>query len=163
MNLQNQSTIKLKTNKKRMLFIALGASMFVAMGLQMLAIEPLIGWLAILFFGLCCLIGIIGLFPNSSYLELTTHGFTVCSLYRKHFLQWSDIREFHAIKIHNNSMLGWNYQPNFKAYGIGREKGRKLSRTISGVEASTPDTYGMEASELAALMNKWRMKYANMQ
>ena len=31
--------------------------------------------------------------PNSSYLKLTTNGFETCTLYKKYFIKWKDVKD----------------------------------------------------------------------
>ena len=152
-----EPTLRFNTSKKLMLFYLIGASIFVAFGRLILANEPIIGWITIIFFGLVGLVGLLGLLPGGrAYIELSPQGFSTYGMYRKWFFRWSDIQEFKVIKIESKTMVGWNYQPGFRAEGLGRETGRKISFTLGGVEAVFPDLYGMKAEDLAALMNEWR-------
>jgi hypothetical protein len=112
---------------------------------------------SIIFFGLCASVGLIGLLPNSSYLTLTERGFLFASLFRKHFVPWSNVQSFVPVKIRLNSMVGWNYSP---AFGKSQRL-RALNTAIAGVEAALPDTYGMPAEQLAKLMNQLRDTHTN--
>jgi hypothetical protein len=47
---------------------------------------------------------------------------------------------------------------NFSNLHRSHEFARKLSSAIGGYEGGLPDTYGLLAKELAALMNDWRQR-----
>jgi hypothetical protein len=145
---------RLRASKTKMMLLVVGSSAFVSIGVWMADRGPLIGYAIIVFFGLCGLVGAVGLLPGSSYLELSPDGFLICSLYRKWFVRWVDVEEFIPIRIQLNAMVGWNYSPIYQGGAIGRT----VSAALSGVEAALPDTYGMNASELAQLMNEWRRR-----
>ena len=140
-----------------MITLLAGSLAFVACGVWLLPNEPFIAATTILFFGLCALVAAIGLHPKSSFLTLTTHGFIFASLFRKHFVPWSDVQSFTPTRIGGNKMVGWNYMPSFSA----SMKLRRANIAISGVEAAFPDTYGMSAEDLSALLNKLHKAYSN--
>ncbi len=139
-----------------MLLLLLGSLAFVGLAIFLIPTEPLIGYITIIFFGLCAIVGAISLLPQSSYLELSQEGFLMCSLFRKSFVKWSDVQEFFPIKIQLNSMVGLRFSQSFN----GTTTGRKIATALSGVEGALPDTYGMTAVALAILMNELRNKYA---
>jgi len=60
---------------------------------------------------------------------------------------------FVPIKIHLNSMVGWNYSSDYEA----SVRGRNVSIALSGVDAALPDTYGMTTH-----CRKWRLDDANL-
>ena len=126
---------------------------FVTMGGFLVAEGQAFGWLCIAFFGLGVVVAIVTLLPGASYLELRRDGFEFSSLYRKWFQRWSDVDEFFPRRIATNVMVCWNFAPGY----VGQARGRKVSAGLTGVEAGLPDTYGMPAAELAALMNRWRL------
>jgi hypothetical protein len=130
--------------------LLLGSSLFVAGGIWLLPHKPFIGGVAIIFFGLGLIVCAVGLLPKSSFLTLTEEGFTVASLYRKHFVSWSSVQSFTPIRIGRNMIVGWNYSPEFRE----STNLRKVNFAISEVEAALPDTYGKSAEELCALMNE---------
>jgi hypothetical protein len=133
-----------------MLLLVVGSGIFVWSGILMLPEHPFMGWVGIIFFGLCGLVGLVSLLPNSSYLTLTERGFEFASLYRKTFVHWADVDSFRMYNVQVRKMVGWNYSP-----GYSRAKRlRRVNTSIAGVEAGLPDTYGMSAQDLADLMNQ---------
>ena len=47
---------------------------------------------------------------------------------------------------------------NFSNLHRGQEFARKLSSAIGGYEGAIPETYGLSAEDLAAMMNDWRQR-----
>src|SRR5438067_943194 len=88
-----------RTRPMKMILIVVGSGIFVWSGFWLRTEQPFVAYAGIIFFGLCGLVGLVGLLPNSSYLTLTDRGFEFASLYRKHFVSWSDVDSFIATKI----------------------------------------------------------------
>lgn len=104
-------------------------------------------------FGLIAIVFLIQLLPNSSYLKLRKDGFEFSSLFRRHHIYWSDIKDFGIMTqahrgIATNKIVGWDYRDGFE----GSAMGRKISKKMGGIESALPDTYGMKAEELLLLM-----------
>ena len=136
-----------------MLSLLVGCSAFVAVGVWMLPLKPLAGFSVIVFFGLGVLVGVVHLFPGSSYLELDQTGFTTCNLFRKSTYRWADIAEFLPVFANDvKPLVGVRFVPGFPLSA----RFRKFATELAGAEGALPDTYGLKASELAALLNKVR-------
>jgi hypothetical protein len=126
---------------------------FVAAGVFMLPTKPVAGYGTIVFFGLGVLVALVHLLPGSSYLELGQGGFTLCNLFRKSFHRWEDIAEFFPLSIAPGKlMVAVRYAPGYQAQATAR----KFATQLAGAEGALPDTYGMSAAELAALLNTVR-------
>ena len=95
------------------------------------------------------------LLPGSSFLRLTPDGMTVRSLYRDHRVNWSDIAEFFVTSIDGRQIVSWNYSPSY----TGRKSFRAFSRNLTGVDAGLSNTYGYSATDLAQLLNQWRVQH----
>jgi hypothetical protein len=134
---------------QKMLFLFLGSLLFVAGGFLLLHKDPFTGYACVAFFGACALVSAISLHPKASYLELTEQGFTTCSLFRRSFTPWASVKEFFPIRIQLNSMVGLNYSSQFNRL----ETARRFSTALAGAEGALPDTYGMGAEQLSALLN----------
>jgi len=132
----------------------LGCSVFVVAGFVVLRVAPIAGYAAIAFFGLGVVIGLIQLLPNSSYLELEEHGFTICNLFRKGFLPWQEIAEFVPMTVGGSGrpMVAVRFAPGSKVSATAR----RFAVAIGGAEGALPDTYGRSAAELAELLNRVR-------
>jgi len=146
-----------RIRRLKVVLLVVGSGIFVWGGFWLRTQQPLVAYASIIFFGLCGLVGLVGLLPNSSYLTLTDRGFEFSSLYRKHFVSWSGVDSFMPIKIQHRRMVGWNYSPEFSK----SQRLRRVNTALAGAEAALPDTYGMSAVELADLMNRLLAMYAN--
>jgi hypothetical protein len=144
-----------RTRPVKMALLALGSGVFVSIGLWLLPREPFLALACIIFFGLCASVGLVDLLPNSSYLTLTEQGFLFTSLFRKHFVAWSNVQSFVPVKIQFNRLVGWNYSSKY----LESRRLRSVNTAIAGVEAALPDTYGMPAEQLAELMNQLRNRH----
>jgi hypothetical protein len=149
--------LRLRTSRTKMALLFGGSLAFSAAGFLVANKDPIIGYACIAFFGLCGIVGAVGLIPSSSYLELTQDGFTFCSLFRRSTVPWRHVREFLPIKIHHNAMVGWNYSTEFQSNATSR----RIATALSGAEGALPDTYGMKAAELATLLNNLRARHAH--
>jgi hypothetical protein len=136
----------------------LGSLLFVAGGVWIAPREPLTGYSCIIFFGLCAVIGAINLHPKSSYLVLTHEGFTFSSLFRKTFVPWSKVQSILPVRVALTQMVGLNFTPEF---WTSAKTVRKVNTALSGAEGALPDTYGMSATDLSALMNELWVRYGS--
>ncbi len=144
----------LRPNRLRyLLFMTLSAG-FVTGGALMGREGNPIGWVSILFFGAGVIVFFLLLLPGSAYLKLDPAGFTVCSLFRAHSTRWYEVDSFEVGSIRKRKLVVFNFSNLHR----GHEFARKLSSAIGGYEGGLPDTYGLLAKELAALMNDWRQR-----
>jgi hypothetical protein len=145
--------IRLSTPRKGMLWLLVGCSLFVAGGVFALPSASVEGVAAIAFFGLGALVAVVHLFPGSSYLELEQSGFTVCNLFRKTRYRWIDVAEFRPVFTDQpKPLVGLRLVPGFPMSTAFR----KFATQLTGVEGALPGTYGLSATELAALLDKVR-------
>lgn len=127
---------------------------FLALGLWLAQKQPWFGYLAAGFFALGIPVFAARLLPGAFYLELTAEGFTFSALLRKKTERWQDIAGFGVWRAGPSRKVGW-------LYAAGRRvSGQTLSEAMSGVHGSLPDTYGMNAEKLAALMNELKRRSA---
>ncbi len=115
-----------------------------------------LGWAEILFFGTGAIVFCLLLLPGSAYLKLDPAGFTFCSLFRPHFIPWSEVESFAVGDVGPRRLVVFNFSESHH----GQKNLRKVAAAISGYEAALPDTYRLQAAELAALMNDWRQRCA---
>src|SRR5215210_1376947 len=116
--------------------------------------QPL-GWAVGGFFAMCTLVGITMLLPASSYLRISTEGFKVCSLFRAHTFQWSDLSEFGVSKVGPNKMVMFNFAASYtKTSSV-----RSFNASVFGYEGGLPDSYGLSHEELASLLNGYLQRH----
>ncbi|TMC96471.1 MAG: hypothetical protein E6J05_14190 [Chloroflexi bacterium] len=116
------------------------------------------GWVSVIFFGLGIPLSFIQLFSSSMYLSLTPERFTMGTLWGTRTIRWSDVTSFTAEQVaYRSKMVKFDYVPANSEHSSMRA----VARSLSGHDAGLPDTYGMKAEDLAALMNAWRSRYAH--
>ncbi|MGF1524948.1 MAG: hypothetical protein ACFBSF_21690 [Leptolyngbyaceae cyanobacterium] len=147
-------TITLRPKRFSALWLLLLSSLFVTIGISMGVTDSWVGYLIAALFSLGILVGIIQLFPNSTYLRISHEGITSCSLFRETMIPWDDVDEFCVIVMRQNGlpirkMVGFNYSPTYQRSRMGRQ----VASAIAGCEGALPDTYGKKAEDLAALLN----------
>jgi hypothetical protein len=174
----SEQTLVLRSRRsKEALFFAVSV-VFTIGGLLMISDGDATGWLVVIFFGLCIVVFGVNFFKRPS-LRLTPEGLTTVSLTKPSTLRWADVKDFRV------DMLGHIDHPTgalldvagIFVNGLGNHKGskgvafdftdgykqfataRKFMRKASGYEGALPDTYGMPAEQLAALLNDWRTRF----
>jgi hypothetical protein len=147
--------ITLYPSRLKMAGLSLICALFVAVSILMIIKGDAVGYLVGSFFTLGLVIFGLQFYPKAAYLHLSTDGFTFCSLFRAHFVSWSDVQEFGVISIGLNRMVAWNYYSDY----IGVRRARLASQAISGYEAALPDTYGMKPWDLPNTLNSLLHQY----
>lgn len=108
------------------------------------------GWACVILFGAGALVMAVMMIPGASYLRIERDGFTICALYRARLVPWSTVRGFGVTRLIRRQVVGISLTPGSRVpAGIARLNASRL-----GYEGMLPDTYGMSASALAALMNE---------
>jgi hypothetical protein len=137
--------------------VLLLAIAFVLAGIWIAPMNPFVGYLCIVFFGLGALIAAVNLHPASSYLVIDTDGFIFASLFRKHFVPWSQVESFAPVRVQVHQMVGWNFTAEYRK----TQTLRSVNTALVGAEAALPDTYGKSARELSELLESYRTKYGH--
>ncbi len=147
----------LRPSRGRRVGLAIGSVVFVAEGIFVVGQgHPLVGWAGILFFGMGGVVLGLSLLPGSAYLKLDPAGFTICTLFGAYSYRWYEIESFEVGRLATRKSVFFNYSKLHR----GRETLRKINSQIVGFEGALPDTYGMSAEKLAAILNDWRQRYA---
>jgi len=142
----------LRTSKLKSLVLLLVSAGFVAIGIWQGVEGEKFGWYGAAFFGLCGLVAVINLFPNSSYLVLNRDGFTIRSLYREGSYKWTDVQPFRVGLVGTHRMVVFDFS---EEYASGRGV-RKVVGAILDAEGALPDNYGLSLEKLAETMNAAR-------
>ena len=82
-----------------------------------------------------------GLAPER--LVLTPEGLTTISFGRPTTRRWTDVESFSVAPVRNNAIV--TFEPDPRAAG--------------GQGGFLPETYGLKADDLAALLNEWKQRY----
>jgi hypothetical protein len=111
------------------------------------------GW-CLAFFALCSVVFGVQLLPSASWLKLTDEGLQIRSLFRTaKLVRWQDVAGFFPGRMHGNAYVFFNYSLEYPKQSTAR----KIAGALVGAEGMLPDTYGMKAEALAALLEEWRM------
>jgi len=121
-------------------------------GESLLLVGSLVG-----FFGLGALASFWMLLPNSAYLLLTPAGFTIRTLLKRKEYRWREVEEFHAATFRGTPWVVFTLSREGKV-NLPETSLRGLNKALSEGDDNLPDTYGMNAEELAELMNQWRKR-----
>ena len=132
-----------------MLTLLAGSLAFVAIGVWIRGDHPVSGYASIIFFGACAAVSCVNLLPKSSYLTITHQEFTMCSMLRRRSIEWHHVSPFGIAWIGSRKMVGWD--PAHEISTVG-----KATKAFSGYVSALPDTYGLDAEELAVLLNRLR-------
>lgn len=130
-------------------------SAFVALGIWLGITQGAIWYLAAAFFAIGIPIAMIQLLPSSSYLRISSDELTFCNMFRETKMPWNILDSFETIVLKQNEstirkMVGIHFTSDYAKSPTMR----KLNNAISGVDGALPDTYGMKAEELTALLNE---------
>ena len=144
--------VTLYPSRRKWLLVLAGCVLFVVAGLWMVQREAPVGWLSVIFFGMGAIVSTVVLLLRVNALTLDAAGFEINSI-RPFRLSWQDAKNFDAITSSPGSwMVGFKVVNPSSIF--------KLNRAISGCDAAVPDTYGLSAYDLAALMTQWRERAA---
>ena len=144
----------LRPSKLKAVLLLVACTAFVVIGLFLGSSGKWIGYLCAAFFALGIPVGVSQLLPGASYLEIGNDGFTVSSMFRKHFVSWSTIREFRIVDVtpvspSKTKRVGYD---RIHLDG-GPSVGEEFSKVLGGVEGMLPDNYGKKAEELLEIMD----------
>ncbi len=115
----------------------------------------MLGWFLVGLFGLCILLAVLRLLPDSNYLEIRPDGMHIRNDYRNWFVRWTDVQEFFPGYFSQQSAVCWNYVSSDSEERLAR----KFIASITGFEAGLPNTYGMRTQDPCDLLNDWRKKH----
>lgn len=129
--------------------LILGSAVFVFGGVVMMRDGKPIGLWAIAFFGLCLLVGILNAIPSASELRLDRGGFVVRTLFRTRSYRWADVTNFQIVSIPGRVLVAFTLRAD-----PARE--RRKTGLFGNFDAALPDSYGLSAVALVALLEDWK-------
>jgi len=152
----------LRPGGRRWILVGLICAAFVAVAIWLQLLDGVNGGLLFvgLFFGAGLLVAAFQLVPGVSCLRIMTEGLVVRHLGRVRTYSWQGIDNFRVFEVrtryYHQRFVGWDTCDDAPP-GVQRSK---LSRLLSGVDDSLPDTYGEDADELAQRLQRYRDQYA---
>jgi hypothetical protein len=148
----------LNGRRLRPAILLVASAIFALVGVLVFAVAPggrVGGVVVFLFFGGCAAVAILQLVLGSQ-LTLTAEGFTVRSLGRQVTRRWQDVESFVVVRASAfTNIVGIR----LLAAPGGDTFLTRAARNVFGYQGALPDTYGMKANDLAALMNEWLSRY----
>ena len=138
----------LKPSKIKSIILILISIGFIYLGIKLLEKNMLIAVLNIFFFGICLIIFVINMIPNSSYLKIDETGIEMKNLFKTTFIPWQAVSSFKTKFIFVNKLVTFTID----------EKLLENSK-MKGKSGAFPDTYGMSAKNLANLLNEYKVKF----
>ena len=149
----------LKAGRLRWIAMTVASAAFAAAGVLIFFEAPggRVGGIVVFgFFGACTAVAALQRVWRST-LALSPDGFTLKSLGRNFTRRWADIESFVVIRpAAFNEMVGINFR-----HDGGESRLRSAVRNAAGYEGALPDTFGMKASKLVALLEDWRVRWAD--
>lgn len=139
--------LTLRPGKLKNIILILISSGFIFMGITLIERNLWIAILTIFLFGISLIVFSINLIPNTSYLKIDERGLEMKSLFRTTFIPWQVVSGFTTKQIFVNKLVMFDID----------EKFLKLSK-IKSKQGAFPDTYGISAKKLAALLNDYKEK-----
>ena len=128
---------------------------FVVLGIVLNDLENIKLLMVLVFFGLGLVIFIIQLIPGSTQLTLSTNGFLITSLFRSHFIKWSDVKIFRIGYLHRSQAVMFDFIES-----DNKDKSRKsIAKALTKGHGALPNNYGLSAMDLLDKMNEWKNKY----
>ncbi len=158
--MSDSDPLVLRPGRRKWVLILIACLAFVGCGALIFFVAPGGrggGVVTMAFFGLGAAVSIFQLASNS-HLKLSRTGFTVAALRRLSTTRWSEVSSFYAVDAGPtalNRMVAVNLVREERLDGVPG-----AVKAAFGYNRLLPDTYGMKAEKLAALMNDWRSRYA---
>jgi hypothetical protein len=146
---------KLIEPRTKWFWISLGSGIFVAVGLLLLSNGEdnlVAAWGAIVFFGLCLVVGLLKLFGKPDWIKFDQNGFTFSNFGKETRFEWRDMTGFGTYKVGPplgaTTMIGINLSESQKS------KLTSFNNALVGFEAALPTNYGVKPMDLAMAMQK---------
>lgn len=115
---------------------------------------PAMRWVVGVFFGLAAVIALLNVIGIASRLDLGRDSFTCVTLFRSFTRMWKDCSAFDPVRVGLNKFVGFSSEEDDAA----KPKLASANKHMIGHSGMLPDTYGLSAEELAALMNRFRAR-----
>jgi len=95
------------------------------------------------------------LIPNQSYLRLDNMGLTIRSMFKTINIGWNELESFYTYRRFSKDIVAFSYKEKKCNY-------MNVENLVSSNEV-LPDSYGLDPTELADLLEKYRIRYGRYQ
>lgn len=147
----------LRSSPRRTIGLLAGFAVAAAIGGLMMRDDAPWGW-AVVAFGVVGLVVFLVIAVRPNRLELTQGGLATVTLGRRWSAEWHECGEFRTWQgpdLGSSRMIVFDCS----APGVRGHPLEKLAESIAGANGGLPETYGLPADELAALLNRYRQAY----
>lgn len=142
--------LTLRPGKLKNIILILISIAFICMGITLMERNLWAAILIIFLFSISLIIFSIHLIPNISYLKIDERGLEVKNLSRITFIPWQVVSGFTTKQIFLNKVVMFDIDERFLEQSKVKSK-----------QGAFPDTYGMSAKKLAALLNDYKRQSNN--
>jgi len=149
--------VTLRPKSRNAVWIAVFCSVLAFGGIRMMAVGDGRGFLVAGASLFCAAVFSTMLIPGACSLRMEREGFRETFLYRSTFTRWSDIESIFVVEQKSmgfvvvQRFVGVNYTLEYKKSKLAR----KFARTFGAAEGLVR-TFGWDAAQLSALMNRYR-------
>jgi hypothetical protein len=112
-------------------------------------------WCGVVLFALGIPMSLVVMFSGRYFLELTRDGFTIGDLVRPRTFRWLAVGPFGVEKSITPQGIVYRKVVRFEGVSTALEGLGRVTELMNPL-GQLPDTYGMRAEDLAALMNRYR-------
>jgi len=137
--------LTLRPGKLKNTILILISIAFICMGISLIEKNLWVAVLIIFLFGISLIVFSINLVPNTSYLKIDERGLEMKTLFRTTFIPWQVVSGFTTKQIFLNKLVMFDIDEKFLEHS-----------KIKSKQGAFPDTYGMSAKKLAALLNDYK-------
>jgi hypothetical protein len=95
------------------------------------------------------------LFAPRMRLRLSPAGFAYGTVRRRYFFRWVDVARFEESEFAGGCWVVFTLVLEYE----GDERVRYINQEFGRFDRFLPDTYGMQAAQLAELLESWRLRY----
>lgn len=148
--------ILLKSKKSKYAKSLISSLMFMSLCIKFMIMHDSLLWLPlIILFALSSLASAICLIPNQSYIRLDNAGLTIRSMFKTINICWNELEGFYTDRKYSKTIVAFSYKQK-KYNHLNIENLVKANEVL-------PDSYGLNAADLAALLEKYRIRFSRFQ
>jgi hypothetical protein len=147
--------LRLPASRKKAALLLLGSLAFVALGVWLRAVNPWIGWLSILFFGLGIPASLFMMFSDRIYLLLDPQGFEMGSPIKTVRVAWADVEGFSMTAVQGARMIAIHYGAGYRA----QRALRGAARALAGIEGGIANQYALPLDKVLLHLQDWHRRF----
>jgi hypothetical protein len=144
--------IFLRSKRSKYLRSLVSSGVFLVLSIKLFIMSGTFIWLLpAMIFLLAGIASLIPLLPNQSYLKVDNLGLTIRSMFKTISIGWSEVENFYSEKKNRRDIV---------SFRLNEKKINFLNlENIYTKNERLPDNYGMNAAELADLLEYYRIRH----